>query len=100
MTKMQPERTPWLTTADAEDYCQCSAKTLGRAVAAGRLQVVRLAGSGRFRFRAAWLDAWLLGDALSDTPDSDARVRQAASAGNTPESDRFAGSRGTNVKVS
>lgn len=58
---------PWLDASAAAVYCRCSRKTLQRAVAAGQLRAVRLAGNRRFRFRSEWLDAWLEGHLADDT---------------------------------
>jgi excisionase family DNA binding protein len=56
----------WWTTAEAAVHAACSVKTIVRAAQRGHLRHVRLAGNRRFRFRPAWVDAWLLGAAPAD----------------------------------
>lgn len=51
---------PWLTVAQAQAYLQIkSPKLLYAAVAASRLRAARL-GSRSLRFKAEWLDAFLV----------------------------------------
>lgn len=87
---------PWLTRQGAAVYAGCSPRTLSRAVAAGTLRAVRLAGNLRLRFRAEWIDTWLL---EGRAPEGPSDVRHPAINQNAPASDRFDGNGRANVKV-
>ena len=47
------------TPADVAERCQISAKTVLRAIHAGRLRASRLGESGAYRMRDADIDAWI-----------------------------------------
>ena len=49
----------WLITADAARYVQCERHLLYRAIKDGDLRAERVRPGG-WRFRYAWLDAWLM----------------------------------------
>ena len=71
--------TEWLTTRQAAAYCSCSEKSIERAVGRKKLRSVRLLSSRQFRFRRAWLDAWMLGD----PPDTGTGTPSAEQARNS-----------------
>ena len=55
-----PERSPWLTVAEAAERARCGAKTIYREVRAGRLKAARIGGRRELRLLPEWIDAWLV----------------------------------------
>lgn len=53
-----------LTPADVAERCQVSAKTVIRAIRAGRLRAYRLGTRGAYRLRADDVEAWLAESAV------------------------------------
>ena len=51
---------PWLTVGEAAARARCGAKLIYREVTAERLQAARVGGRRELRFRAEWIDDWLL----------------------------------------
>ena len=51
---------PWLTVREAAVRARCGVKLIYREVKAERLQAVRVGGRRDLRFRAEWIDDWLL----------------------------------------
>ena len=51
---------PWLTVREAAARARCGAKLIYREVTAKRLQAARVGGRRELRFRAEWIDDWLL----------------------------------------
>lgn len=54
--------TVYLDSREAALVCRCSVKTVERAVRAGKLRVHRLHESRRYRFKLAWVYAWMNGE--------------------------------------
>ena len=52
--------TPWLTVTEAAARARCGVKLLYREVQANRLQATRIGGRRELRFRAEWVDEWLM----------------------------------------
>ena len=84
----------WLDTKAAAEHCNCSAKTIHRAVAAGQLRAVRLGGNLRVRFKSGWLDSWMEAGA-SDQPSGN---RGALTTGIQADSNGLPNGVGDNVK--
>lgn len=94
--------TPWMTTAGAAAYVGASEKTVLRAVQAGALKHVRLAGNLRLRFRREWLDEWLMGDAQdsgSGAGGNGITTHAAESKASGGQERAAMGARDRNVKV-
>ncbi len=51
---------PWLTVGEAAARARCGRKLIYREVTAKRLQAARVGGRRELRFRAEWIDDWLL----------------------------------------
>ena len=51
---------PWLTVREAATRARCGVKLIYREVTAQRLQAARVGGRRDLRFRAEWIDDWLL----------------------------------------
>jgi len=51
---------PWLTVKEAAARARCGVKLIYREVTAKRLQAARVGGRRDLRFRAEWIDDWLL----------------------------------------
>ena len=51
---------PWLTVSEAAARARCGVKLIYREVTAKRLQAARVGGRRELRFRAEWIDDWLL----------------------------------------
>lgn len=66
-------RNGWLDAKAAAHYCSCSVKIIWRAAAAGQLKAVRLSGNLRFRFKASWLDDWMLHGGDPDSCSGESR---------------------------
>ena len=56
----QAQPSPWLTVKEAAERARCGTKLIYREVTAGRLQAARVGGRRELRFRAEWIDDWLL----------------------------------------
>lgn len=57
---MRAEEFPaWGTVADAAKYTGTCARTIYRAIDAGRLTAARVSGRRSLRFKREYLDAWL-----------------------------------------
>ena len=57
---VQVPQTPWLTVSEAAQRARCGPKLIYREVRAGRLQAARIGGRRELRFRAEWIDQWLM----------------------------------------
>jgi hypothetical protein len=88
----QATGSPWFDTKGAAAWCQCSPKTLGRAVKAGRLRAIRLEGGPRLRFNVTWLEDWLLAEG-GDAQDRQTPAESAKADGIRPDSS-VSGARG------
>ena len=51
---------PWLTVREAAARARCGVKLIYREVTGKRLQAARVGGRRELRFRADWIDDWLL----------------------------------------
>ena len=51
---------PWLIVAEAAKRARVGPKVIYREVRAGRLRAARVGGRRELRFRAEWVDDWLL----------------------------------------
>ena len=51
---------PWLTVKEAAARARCGVKLIYREVTAERLQAARVGGRRDLRFRAEWIDDWIL----------------------------------------
>ncbi len=60
-TDAAPERSPWLTVAEASAYCQLCPRVIYTAARSGKLRHARVGGRREIRLRREWLDAWLEG---------------------------------------
>jgi hypothetical protein len=56
----QAQASPWLTAEEAANRARCGIKLIYREVKAERLQAARVGGRRELRFRAGWIDDWLL----------------------------------------
>lgn len=63
-----PVGTPWITVTEAAARARCGSKAIYREVTAGRLRATRLGGRRELRFRAEWVDEWLLRAASPEPP--------------------------------
>ena len=51
---------PWLTVKEAAARARCGVKLIYREVKAERLQAAKVGGRRELRFRAEWIDDWLM----------------------------------------
>ena len=51
---------PWLTVGEAAARARCGRKLIYREVTAQRLQAAKVGGRRELRFRAEWIDDWLM----------------------------------------
>ena len=54
------QTSPWLTVKEAADHARCGIKLIYREVKAERLQAAKVGGRRELRFRAEWIDDWLM----------------------------------------
>lgn len=56
----QATASPWLTVKEAAARARCGLKLIYREVKAERLQAAKVGGRRELRFRAEWIDDWLM----------------------------------------
>ena len=50
----------WLTVDEARQRAQCGRRPIYRGVNSGKLKAVRANARGDLRFKAEWIDEWLM----------------------------------------
>ena len=58
------EQSPWLTVDEARARAKCGRRPIYRAVKSGHLQAVCVNGRGELRFRAEWVDEWMMSNLI------------------------------------
>ncbi len=58
--QLGPPPSPWLTVREAAARARCGVKLIYWEVTAEHLQAARVGGRRELRFRAEWIDDWLL----------------------------------------
>ena len=59
---MDTHTSPWLVVSEAAKRARVGPKVIYREVRAGRLRAARVGGRRELRFRAEWIDEWLLAE--------------------------------------